>query len=201
MSAPPLVEARHLARSFGRRPVLVDASLALHAGEVVGVTGENGAGKTTLLRILVGRIGADRGTVVRGGSIGYCPQDALVFPRLTVAENFAYFGAAYGLVGWRSRMRELLDRLGFARQEGQVAGEVSGGTRQKLNLALAVLHDPEVLLLDEPYSGFDWETYLRFWELAAELRAAGRAVLVVSHLLHETAQLDRVLRLAGGRLG
>ena len=200
MTAAPLVEARHVARSYGRRPVLVDASLALRAGEVVGVTGENGAGKTTLLRILVGRIGADRGVVVRNGSVGYCPQDALVFPNLTVAENFRLFGAAYGLPDWHRRMEALASRLAFAGQEGRRTGELSGGTRQKLNLALALVHDPEVLLLDEPYSGFDWETYLRFWDLAAELRAAGRAILVVSHLLHETARIDRVLRLAAGRL-
>jgi ABC-type multidrug transport system ATPase subunit len=98
-------------------------------------------------------------------------------------------------------MEGLASRLAFAGQEGRRTAELSGGTRQKLNLALALVHDPQVLLLDEPYSGFDWETYLRFWELAAELRAAGRAVLVVSHLLHETARIDRALRLAEGRLG
>jgi ABC-2 type transport system ATP-binding protein len=200
VTAAPLVEARHLARSYGRRPVLVDVNLELRAGEVVGVTGENGAGKTTLLQILVGRIGGDRGTVARRGSIGYCPQDPLVFPNLTVAENFRFFGAAHGLSDWRGRLEDLAPRLGFAGQEERRVAELSGGTRQKLNLALALVSDPQVLLLDEPYAGFDWETYLRFWDLAAELRARGRALLVVSHLLHETARVDRVLRLAGGRL-
>jgi ABC-2 type transport system ATP-binding protein len=78
--------------------------------------------------------------------------------------------------------------------------EVSGGTRQKLNLALALLHEPALLLLDEPYAGFDWETYLLFWELARELRAAGCGLLVVSHLVYDARPFDRILTLARGRL-
>src|SRR5689334_24324623 len=80
------------------------------------------------------------------------------------------------------------------------AGVLSGGTRQKLNLTLALMHDPQVLLLDEPYQGFDWDTYQRFWDLAARLRDAGRSVLVVSHLAYDTERLDELWRLDDGML-
>ena len=82
----------------------------------------------------------------------------------------------------------------------QAAGTLSGGTRQKLSLTLALLHEPAVLLLDEPYQGFDWETYLAFWDLAGELRAAGTATLVITHLVFEQERFDRVWHLAGGRI-
>ncbi|WP_374116962.1 ATP-binding cassette domain-containing protein [Streptomyces sp. MNU76] len=93
-----------------------------------------------------------------------------------------------------------MDVLGFAEYLDERAGVLSGGTRQKLNVTLALMHDPQVLLLDEPYQGFDWDTYLRFWELASRLRERGRSVLVVSHLAYDTAPLDELWRLDGGRL-
>lgn len=201
MSGEPLIEVRHVARSFGRKAVLVDAELAVRRGEVVAVVGENGSGKTTLLKILAGLLAPDRGEVARPASLGYCPQEPLVFENLTVSENLAYFAAAYGLPRWRDAARPLLDRFALAAHASSLVRDVSGGTRQKLNLALALLHDPELLLLDEPCSGFDWETYVRFWEYARDLRGRGRGLLVVSHFVYDRAVFDRVLDLAGGRLG
>lgn len=92
-----------------------------------------------------------------------------------------------------------MDELQFARYEGYRIEELSGGTRQKLNLALALMHDPQLLLLDEPYSGFDWETYLRFWEMSERRRDAGMAILVVSHLMAERERLDRMYELCDGK--
>ncbi len=97
-------------------------------------------------------------------------------------------------------MDELLQRFGFAAHADALVAEVSGGTRQRLNLALALLHDPELLLLDEPYSGLDWETYLHFWDYAREARGRGRGLLIVSHFVYDRTALDRVLALSGGRL-
>jgi ABC-type multidrug transport system ATPase subunit len=91
-----------------------------------------------------------------------------------------------------------MGELGFARYLGYRVEDLSGGTRQKLNLALALLHDPQLLLLDEPYSGFDWETYTRFWAMAEQRRAAGAGILIVSHLLPERDRLSRVLELRDG---
>ena len=134
----------------------------------------------------------------REGSLGYCPQQAVLDESLSVEQHFQYFAAAYGLESL-TRAESLLDLLGFTRFRGDRVAELSGGTRQKLNLAVAVLHDPELLLLDEPYQGFDWETYLRFWDLVDETRARGRAVLVVTHLVFEEARFDTIYRLSGGQ--
>jgi ABC-2 type transport system ATP-binding protein len=196
------LSVRDVSRSFGRHPVLSSVSFTVAQGEIVGITGENGSGKSTLLRIVVGLLGADRGTVERHGSLGHCDQEPLVFPDLTIAEHFRYLGRAYGLAqpAWASARDELLARFNFARYLHMPAGRLSGGTRQKLHLSLALLHRPSLLVLDEPYQAFDWETYLRFWAYAGELRARGASILVVSHLAHERARFDRLLELRDGRI-
>ena len=195
-----LIEARGVAKSYGARRVLHGVDLRVAPGEAVAIVGENGSGKTTLLKLLSGLLHPDAGEIVRSGRLGYCPQDPLVFERLSVRENFAYFAAAHGLPRWTQAMDELLRRFRFSAHADALVCDVSGGTRQKLNLVLALLHDPDVLLLDEPYSALDWEAYLQFWNHARELRERGKALLVASHLVHDRERYDRVLDLRGGRL-
>jgi ABC-type multidrug transport system ATPase subunit len=182
--------------------VLDGASLAVRAGEVVGIVGANGSGKSTLLKVLVGALDADAGTVVCRGGVGWCPQEPLLYDRLTVAETFELFGEAYGMdPGATAEARDrLADRLGFAEFLDYQVRHLSGGNRQKVNLGVALLHDPDVLVLDEPYTGFDWETYLAFWDLTEDLRQRGTAVVVVSHLVSERERFDRILELADGTL-
>lgn len=181
--------------------VLRGASLEVGTGELVGLVGENGSGKSTLMQIIVGLQARDGGTITRPSRVGYCPQVALLWDKLTVAEHFELFAEAYELAdATAARSREaLLAELGFAKYVGYRVEQLSGGTRQKLNLALALLHDPQLLLLDEPYAGFDWETYLRFWEMAERRRADGMGILVISHLLTERDRLTRVYELRDGR--
>lgn len=193
------VSATGLEKSYGRRRVLRGVDLRVPPSSMVAVVGENGAGKSTLLRILAGTLGADAGVVRVAGSIGYCPQVPVLNDNLTVDQHLAYFAAAYRLRS-SDRARQLVADLAFGTYRGRVAGDLSGGTRQKLNLTLALMHDPSVLLLDEPYQGFDWETYLHFWELAEELRSQGRAVLVISHLLFDQQRFDALYQLENGQL-
>lgn len=182
--------------------VLRGASMTVPPGELVGLVGENGSGKSTLLKIIVGMLDRDGGAIERRGKLGYCPQVPLLWGKLTIDEHFDLFAAAYELdSGEADRARErLLARLEFERYRAYRVEELSGGTRQKLNLSLSLMHDPELLLLDEPYSGFDWETYLRFWEMSAELRERGMAIVIVSHLISERERLDRIYELRAGRL-
>jgi ABC-type multidrug transport system ATPase subunit len=181
--------------------VLKGADLMVCRGELVGLVGENGSGKSTLMQIVVGLLGRDGGSVWQEGRLGYCPQQPMVWEKLTVDEHFALFARAYGLDQGESErsVAGLLDELQFERYRGYRVQELSGGTRQKLNLALALMHEPRVLLLDEPYSGFDWETYVRFWEMAERRRDEGMGILIVSHLLAERERLDRVYELRDGK--
>ncbi len=125
----------------------------------------------------------------------------MLWDKLTIAEHFTLFAAAYGLSeeAGRGAATDLLDELQFTNYEHHRVEQLSGGTKQKLNLALALMHDPE-LLLDEPYSGFDWETYQHFWEMSERRRDAGMAILIVSHLLTERDRLDRVYELRNGQV-
>ena len=184
-----------------RQVVLRGVDLDLYPGQVVGVIGENGSGKSTLMKILVGALGADSGTVSHTGRIGYCPQIPLLYARLTCDEHFELFGHAYRLsrqAAEQSR-QTLYDELGFARYAHTRAERLSGGTLAKLNLALALLADPELLLLDEPYASFDWDTYQKFWTLVGERRRAGRTVLIISHFVVDEDRFDRIVAISDGR--
>ena len=182
-------------------PVLRGASLEIRPGELVGLVGENGSGKSTLMKIIVGMLAPDTGTVELRGTLGYCPQVPQLWEKLTVSEHLQLFTHAYDLDADHAKANtdRLLDELGFRRYLDYRVESLSGGTRQKLNLALAMLHEPDLLLLDEPYAGFDWETYLSFWAMSEQRRAAGMAILVVSHLIGERQRLTRTYTLQDGR--
>jgi ABC-2 type transport system ATP-binding protein len=169
-------------------PVLRGASLVVGAGELVGLVGENGSGKSTLMQIVVGLLKRDAGEVDRPARVGYCPQTPMLWDKLTVDEHFALFARAYNLEedAAAASIDALLSELEFAKYRGYRIEELS------------LMHEPQLLLLDEPYSGFDWETYLRFWEMSERRRDAGMGILIVSHLLAERERLDRMYELCEG---
>jgi ABC-2 type transport system ATP-binding protein len=209
MPAVPLLEAAGIEKSYRRgiwparreHQVLRGVSLALYPGEVAGLVGENGAGKSTLMKILVGALPPDAGSVTRNGRLGYCPQEPVVYERLTCDEHFELFGHAYGMSPAQERRsaRGLYAALGFEQYAGTRAAQLSGGTLAKLNLGLALLADPAVLLLDEPYSGFDFDTYLKFWDLVAQRRETGRSVLIISHFVTDAERFGRIVTLRDGK--
>ena len=182
--------------------VLTGVDISLYTGEIVGIVGENGSGKSTLMNILVGALQPDSGDVSRKGVIGWCPQEARLYERITVKETFQLFGEAHDMSGEQIRKRrdKLAAQLGFERFLDYRIDRLSGGNRQKVNLSIALLHSPQVLLLDEPYTGFDWETYLAFWDLTEDLVADGITIAIISHLISERERFDRVLELRNGQL-
>lgn len=184
-------------KRYGRTTILEGVDLAVAPGEVVALTGENGAGKTTLMRICAGLIRADVGSVEVGGPIGYCPQEPGLFDLLTADDHLVMFGRGSGLGRAESLRRghTVLEEFGYPLHERAVIRDLSGGTRQKLNLALALLTDPTVLLLDEPYQGFDRGTYVNFWDHCETWRRARKSVVVVTHMLAELERVDRVVEL------
>jgi ABC-type multidrug transport system ATPase subunit len=194
----PLLDGTGIGKRFGRKNVLEGVSLSVRAGEAVAIIGENGAGKSTLLRICAGMIRPDTGQTCVRGRVGYCPQEPGLFDLLTADEHLALFAPALQLTREQARRdgHSLLDELGFPIGDRSVARQLSGGARQKLNLALALLGAPRVLLLDEPYQGFDHGAYVSFWEHVGRWKADGLAVVVVTHLLADTTLVDRVIELS-----
>jgi ABC-type multidrug transport system ATPase subunit len=203
MSGVIALQATDVWKQYGRAVVLRAAELSVARGEVVALTGENGAGKSTLLRICAGLVAADRGTVHIAGRLGYCPQDASLFELLSADDHLVMFarGAGLGRDEGLRRGRALLAEFGFSARGRVATKDLSGGTRQKLNLAIALLADPDVLLLDEPYQGFDHGTYVNFWDHCDRWRHEGRAVVVVTHMLPELGRADRVVELPAHALG
>jgi ABC-2 type transport system ATP-binding protein len=182
--------------------VLDGATLHVERGQVVGIMGENGSGKSTLMGILAGVLDHDTGEVDRADSLGWCPQEPRLYERLTVDETFELFGTAYGMtddeiVEAREWLTNVLD---FQRFRDRQIRNLSGGNRQKMNLSIALMHQPDLLLLDEPYTGFDWETFLAFWDLTEELRTRGVGVAIISHIINERDRFDVVYELHDGHL-
>ncbi len=198
MSAVLSVSA--LGKRYGELEALTDVSFALDAGEIVAVLGPNGAGKTTLLSILAGVQRPSSGTV--GGDprkIGWAPQQSALYSKLTVAENLALFARLEEVADPATAVRRMLEQTGLADRADEPVGRLSGGNRQRVNVAIGLIADPPVLALDEPSAALDPQQRERLWEFVATL--AETAVIFSSHNVGEAQRhADRVLVLAGGRL-
>ena len=197
VAAPVVLRLRGVSARRGRRTVLSGINLTIRQGEVVAVVGANGAGKSTLLQLCAGLLRANGGRIERTPNFGYAPQLDSLAPLLTVDEHLRLFGAARGIRQGRSVStgHRLLTRLGWTARGDQTAGTLSGGTQQKLNVALAQLDAPDLLLLDEPYQGLDALAYEDLWALISAWRASGAGVLLVTHLLRDVDLVDRVVEL------
>lgn len=191
--------ATAVARRYGYRTVLRDASLTLDAGEAVLLQGPNGAGKTTLLRVLAGLLRAQGGTVERHAPVGLVGHDAMVYDALTARENLRFFSRLHGVDA--AVADALLDRLGLLSRADDRADTFSRGMIQRLSIARALLPTPGVLLLDEPLTGLDRASTAVARDVLAEQRRGGTAMLVVSHHPAEMAGVaTRALTLEQGRL-
>ena len=197
-TAAPALRLTGVSKRYGRREVLRDVSLEVRAGEAVAVVGANGSGKSTLMAVCAGMIKPTTGRVERAAHVGYVPQHGGTADYLTPREHFDLFAAARG----DSRRRgyatgdRLAASLGWRPKDGQPVGQLSGGTRQKLNVVLGEISRPDLLLLDEPYQGFDHGAYVDLWGQIDRWRETGTAVLLVTHMLSELHRVDRVVELA-----
>ncbi|MEP7017381.1 MAG: ABC transporter ATP-binding protein [Actinomycetota bacterium] len=189
---------------FGDTLALDDVSLEVEPGSVVAVVGGDGAGKTTLLRSLVGKVQLEQGQVEAPSSqqIGYLPATAGSWPSLTVAQNMDFVGGIYGLSGQAlvSRRDELLGRASLLNAADRLASQLSGGMRRKLGFSMAMLHDPPLLVLDEPSTGVDPVSRVDLWRLVSEAAAAGAAVVMSTTYLDEAERAASLLALDGGRM-
>lgn len=196
-----MLRADGIHKSYRKKQVLRGVDLTIESGESIAIVGENGSGKSTLLNICAGTQSADQGNVRIGGTIGYCPQEPGLIDLLNADEHLRLTCAgAPDTADAYQRTLGFLDYLGFDTNDKTPSKQLSGGQRQKLNLALTMINDPALLLLDEPYQGFDHGTYLDLWDQISTWTGEGRAVMVITHLLPDHHRVDRVYRMADGRL-
>ena len=209
-----VVEAHELHKSFGANHAVDGVSLHVDPGEAYGLVGPDGAGKTTTLRLIVAALHADRGSVSILGhdvarepeqaraQIGYLAQRFSLYGDLTVLENLRFFAQVRGMGGARlaDRARQLLGFVGLDGVEGRRADALSGGMKQKLGLACALVHEPPVLLLDEPTAGVDPITRQDFWQLIIRVLGQGTAVIVSTPYMDEAARCTRVGFMHSGRI-
>ncbi|MCI0395278.1 MAG: ABC transporter ATP-binding protein [Chloroflexi bacterium] len=211
----PIILVENLVRRFGEVTAVNHLSLSIRPGEIYGLVGPDGAGKTTTFRLLVGALRPDAGRGVIAGhdlladidrareQIGYLPQRFSLYGDLTVAENLRFFAEVNGIPAaeWRPRRDQMLDFVGLAEFAGRRAAQLSGGMKQKLGLATALIHRPRLLLLDEPTGGVDPVTRQDFWQLIGRIVVEeGVTVVISTPYMDEAARCSRVGFLSGGRL-
>jgi ABC-2 type transport system ATP-binding protein len=196
------LSARSLSRRFGARVALRNVSFELHARELVGIIGPNGAGKTTLLSILAGVLAPDEGALDRpGGEIGWVPQQPALYSKLSVAENLRLFARLEKLADPEAAVGRMLAQTGLEARADEEVGRLSGGSRQRVNIAIGLLAAPSVLLLDEPSASLDPRQRERLWQFIFELIDRGTTVVFSTHNVAEVERYaNRVLLLADGEL-
>jgi ABC-2 type transport system ATP-binding protein len=196
----PVLRADGLGKRFGSHVALSGVDFAAAAGERVAVIGPNGAGKTTLLSILAGVQPASEGTVRRsGGAVGWAPQQPALYSKLSVAENLHLFARLERVADPRAAVARMLEQTGLAERADERLGNLSGGNRQRVNVALSLLADPSAILLDEPSSALDPGQRERLWSFVGERAACGTCVVFSTHIVAEAARYaDRVLVLDRG---
>jgi ABC-2 type transport system ATP-binding protein len=198
----PALRADGLTKHYGSRRALHDVSAGAVAGEVVAVIGPNGAGKTTLLSILAGVVTPDAGSVSLGPrDVGWVPQQAAVYSKLSVAENLRLFARLERVAEVDSAVGRMLEQTGLADRADEELARLSQGNRQRVNIAVGLLADPPVLLLDEPSSALDPRQRARLWEFVSSLTRGGTAIVFSTHDVAEAERYaDRILVLADGEL-
>lgn len=198
-----VLAATALNRSFGSRVAVREISFAIEAGERVAVVGPNGAGKTTLLSMLAGALEPSSGSVARlaGRATGWVPQQAALYRKLTVLENLRLFARLEGVDDVEAAVSRMLEVTGLTARAGELVARLSGGNQQRVNIAIGLLADPSVLLLDEPSSALDPRQRERLWEFVEGLVAGGTAVVYSTHhVLEAERYAQRVLVMADGEL-
>ena len=207
-----VIDVHGLQKSFGARKVVDGLTLQVAQGEVCGFLGANGSGKTTTIRMLCGLLTPDGGQgtclgldLVRDAPtirrrVGYMTQRFTFYEDLTVFENLDFVASVYEMPNRQETVAGIMARMDLMPRRDQLAGELSGGWKQRLALAACVMHQPKLLLLDEPTSGVDAKARREFWDLIHDLAAEGLTVLVSTHYMDEAARCERIVYLSEGRI-
>jgi len=214
MTSKYAIEVENLTKKFGKFTAVNHISFHVKRREIFGFLGANGAGKSTTIRMLCGLLGPTSGTATVGGydintqpekvkeHLGYMSQKFSLYGDLTVEENIAFFGGVYGLSRGRikKRMQWVLEMAGLKGREKSLARELAGGWKQRLALGCAVLHEPEIVFLDEPTGGVDPVSRRNFWEFINELSEGGATVFVTKHYMAEAEYCNNIMLIHAGEL-
>ena len=210
-----MLEIRNLRKTFGDLAAVDDVSFGVEAGQLVGLLGPNGAGKTTTVSMITGLLRPDHGEVLIGGAplggdtdpkkrrIGLVPQDLALYDELSARANLRFFGALYNLTGKAldAAIQSTLQLVGLADRDRDLVKTFSGGMKRRLNLAAGLLHDPDILLLDEPTVGVDPQSRNAIFDNLEQLKARGKALLYTTHYMEEAERLaDRIVVIDHGRV-
>jgi ABC-2 type transport system ATP-binding protein len=207
-----VIDVRDLHKSFGDRKVVDGLTLQVAKGEICGFLGANGSGKTTTIRMLCGLLVPDGGSgacigydIIRQShsirrDVGYMTQRFSLYEDLTVFENLDFVARVFEMKNRRAAVAAIIDRMGFGDRRDQLAGQLSGGWKQRLALAACVLHQPKLLLLDEPTAGVDVKARREFWDLIHDMAVEGLTTLVSTHYMDEAERCKRIVYLAQGRI-
>jgi ABC-2 type transport system ATP-binding protein len=206
------IDVKGLTKRFGAKTAVDHIDIAVPEGEVWGFLGPNGSGKTTTIRMLCGLLNADDGQGTCLGldfrtqseaikrQVGYMTQKFSFWEDLSIRENLEFVARVYGVENRKQKVDATLQRLGLVGRQRQLAGQLSGGWKQRMALAACMLHDPKLLLLDEPTAGVDPKARRDFWEEIHTLSAEGITVLVSTHYMDEAERCDRIVYILGGKL-
>jgi ABC-type multidrug transport system ATPase subunit len=207
-----VIDVRDLRKSFGARKVVEGLTLQVAKGEICGFLGANGSGKTTTIRMLCGLLVPDAGAgecigfdIIAEAAlirrhVGYMTQKFSFYEDLTVFENLDFVASVYEMKERARAVEDIMNRMGLADRRDQLAGQLSGGWKQRLALAACVLHQPKLLLLDEPTAGVDAKARREFWDLIHDMAGEGLTVLVSTHYMDEAERCNRIVYLASGRI-
>src|SRR3990167_867660 len=207
-----IIDVRHLSKSFKNQPAVVDLSLQIRRGEIFGFLGPNGTGKTTTIRMLCGLLTPDSGeghcmgfdilheTEKIKSQIGYMTQQFSLYKELSIVENLNFRAQLYGLKDRKKLVTNIMEKLGLTQRQHQLARNLSAGWKQRLALASAVLHQPLLLLLDEPTAGVDPNARRDFWELIHTMASEGTSILLSTHNMDEIERCQRIAYMGKGKI-
>lgn len=206
------IQIKNVSKSFGKEKILNNINLMAEKGEILCLLGPSGAGKTTLIRLITGAIKADAGEIIIDGKkipdmsilkkIGFMPQSDALYNDLSGMDNMMFFGRLYGLSGkiLKQRVKETLTLVNLLEDQKKLVFNYSGGMRKRLSLAIALLHNPEILILDEPTVGIDPVLRKTIWDEFEELRMQGRTIIVSTHVMDEAEKCQKCALIYNGAL-
>ncbi|MEM4156319.1 MAG: ABC transporter ATP-binding protein [Archaeoglobaceae archaeon] len=194
------IKIEDLTVRFGKFVAVNNLNMKVRSGEILGLLGPNGAGKTTTIKAILGFVPYEGKVEINAEKIGWMPQNAPLYLNLTVEENLRFFAEAYGVKNARQKIEELLNLVELEKFRNRLVRNLSGGMKQRCAFACAMVHEPDLLILDEPTAGVDPKLRKSFWEYFESLNREGKTILITTHYMDEAEKCQRIVLMRGGEI-